>query len=113
MSKLHWMTRRVTDPIGKLFDDLHFLEFRRDLLMCITREDGTFRICMHDKCKEVLPHANFPSELGAFEILEVKDKEDAQKHGAWAYLCFCQNVKELASSQLEVKMKPTLRKMTQ
>ena len=104
------MHQRVSDPVGKLEKDLRYMNFRRNLLLCIARKQKDFAICVHDKCRSQLDRAGFPSEMGEFMKVEVEDKTGAKKKGAWAYLCLCalmdSKAGKEANAQLPVHIRP-------
>lgn len=89
-NRTHWFIHRTYDPIGKIVSDLGYLQFRRNLLLAMTRNAPEVQICVHRGCRDQFNAVEFFDLRGdQHPVLEVEDRNDALAHGAEGLICAC------------------------
>lgn len=90
LDKKHWMIKRMLNPIGKLIDDLNYLNFRRYMILALSEKDGKTFVCVHEDCLDKFKNIEFFSIPGIdHNIITVKNKKQAKDYGADAIICGC------------------------
>ena len=97
---LHYLVARLVDPVGKLISDLRYLNFRRNVLLAISRKDGGFSLCVHDKCADMFKRLEMFCVLGSdLDLTLVRGKKDARNYGAHGMMCCCANQAKLLKDE--------------
>jgi hypothetical protein len=97
---LHFLVARVVDPVGKMISDLNYLNFRRNVMLAISRKDGRFALCVHDECAPKFKRLEIFNVLGNdLDLILVRGKKETRKHDAHGMMCCCADQTKLVKKE--------------